>query len=99
MQKRKLGKDGLEVSALGFGCMGLNFSYGTTLSNTDSIALIRSAVDLGVTFFDTAEIYGPYTNEEVVGDANSAIPSAAVRRRVLNVFTDCGSSIVGSRRS
>ncbi|WP_324133185.1 aldo/keto reductase [Bosea sp. (in: a-proteobacteria)] len=69
MQKRKLGKDGLEVSALGFGCMGLNFSYGTALSNTDSIALIRLAVDLGITFFDTAEIYGPYTNEEIVGEA------------------------------
>lgn len=69
MKTRMLGKSGLEVSALGFGCMGLNFSYGHALENSDSIALIRKAVDLGVTFFDTAEIYGPFTNEEVVGEA------------------------------
>jgi aryl-alcohol dehydrogenase-like predicted oxidoreductase len=69
MQKRKLGNSGLEVSAIGFGCMGLNFSYGTALSNQDSITLIRQAVERGVTFFDTAEIYGPYTNEEIVGEA------------------------------
>ncbi len=69
MQKRKLGSNGIEVSALGFGCMGLNFSYGTALSNQDSIALIRAAVDRGVTFFDTAEVYGPFTNEAIVGEA------------------------------
>jgi aryl-alcohol dehydrogenase-like predicted oxidoreductase len=69
MQKRKLGNNGLEVSAVGFGCMGLNFSYGTALSNQDAITLIRQAVERGVTFFDTAEIYGPYTNEEIVGEA------------------------------
>lgn len=69
MQKRILGKNGLEVSALGFGCMGLNFSYSHALSKADGVALIRQAVDLGVTFFDTAEIYGPYTNEEFVGEA------------------------------
>lgn len=69
MQKRKLGHSGLEVSAIGFGCMGLNFSYGHALSNQDSIALMRQAVERGVTFFDTAEIYGPYTNEEIVGEA------------------------------
>lgn len=69
MQKRQLGKNGLEVSAIGFGCMGLNFSYGHALTNDDAIALIRKAVDLGVTFFDTAEVYGPYTNEEIVGAA------------------------------
>jgi aryl-alcohol dehydrogenase-like predicted oxidoreductase len=69
MQKRILGKAGLEVSALGFGCMGLNFSYGTALSDQDSITLIRQAVERGVTFFDTAEIYGPYANEEIVGRA------------------------------
>src|SRR5579863_3319807 len=68
MQKRKLGR-GLEVSASGFGCMGLNFSYGTALSKEDGIALIRQAFDRGVTFFDTAEIYGPFTNEELVGAA------------------------------
>lgn len=69
MQKRKLGKSGLEVSAIGFGCMGLNFGYGQALSTQDSIQLIRQAVERGVTFFDTAEIYGPFTNEEIVGQA------------------------------
>ncbi|MCC6270715.1 MAG: aldo/keto reductase [Microbacteriaceae bacterium] len=68
MKTRKLGQN-LEVSALGFGCMGLNFSYDHALSNPESITLIRHAVDLGVTFFDTAEIYGPFTNEEIVGEA------------------------------
>ncbi|SEI18753.1 Predicted oxidoreductase [Rhizobium tibeticum] len=68
MKKRKLGQ-GLEVSALGFGCMGLNFSYGHALSNDESIRLIRDAVDRGATFFDTAEVYGPFTNEEIVGEA------------------------------
>ncbi|TCU20082.1 aryl-alcohol dehydrogenase-like predicted oxidoreductase [Rhizobium sullae] len=68
MEKRILGQ-GLEVSALGFGCMGLNFSYGHALSNVDSVKLIRDAVDHGVTFFDTAEVYGPFTNEEIVGEA------------------------------
>jgi aryl-alcohol dehydrogenase-like predicted oxidoreductase len=69
MDKRILGNSGLEVSALGFGCMGLNFSYGQPLAKDDSIALLRKAVDLGVTFFDTAEVYGPFTNEEIVGEA------------------------------
>jgi aryl-alcohol dehydrogenase-like predicted oxidoreductase len=69
MQKRKLGKSSLEVSAIGFGCMGLNFSYDHSLSKEESIRLIRQAVELGVTFFDTAEIYGPFTNEEIVGEA------------------------------
>jgi aryl-alcohol dehydrogenase-like predicted oxidoreductase len=69
MQKRKLGKNGLEVSAIGFGCMGLNFSYGTAPDRNAMIKLVRSAVERGVTFFDTAEIYGPYTNEELVGEA------------------------------
>jgi len=68
MKKRLLGQ-GLEVSALGFGCMGLNFSYGHALSNEESVDLIREAVDRGVTFFDTAEVYGPFTNEEIVGEA------------------------------
>src|SRR6266496_3421191 len=69
MQKRTLGKTGLEVSALGFGCMGLSQSYGRPSSREDGIAIIRAAVDRGVTFFDTAEVYGPYTNEDVVGEA------------------------------
>src|ERR1700710_561518 len=69
MQKRTLGNSGLEVSALGLGCMGLNFGYGPATDKTEAIALIRAAVELGVTFFDTAEAYGPFTNEEVVGEA------------------------------
>jgi aryl-alcohol dehydrogenase-like predicted oxidoreductase len=69
MKKRQLGKSGLEVSAIGFGCMGLNFAYSQTLGKKDAIALLRAAVERGVTFFDTAEIYGPSTNEELVGEA------------------------------
>lgn len=69
MQKRILGTKGLEVSALGFGCMGISQSYGQPLSRQDGIAIIRAAVDAGVTFFDTAEVYGPYANEDVVGEA------------------------------
>ncbi|MCL2590007.1 MAG: aldo/keto reductase [Betaproteobacteria bacterium] len=69
MKKRILGKSGLEVSAIGFGCMGINHSYGLKLSNQDGIAIIRAAVERGVTFFDTAEVYGPHINEEVVGEA------------------------------
>jgi len=69
VQKRKLGRSNLEVSALGFGCMGLNFSYGPAGDRQEMIALLRSAVERGVTFFDTAEVYGPLTNEELVGEA------------------------------
>jgi aryl-alcohol dehydrogenase-like predicted oxidoreductase len=71
MQKRKLGKSGLEVSALGLGCMGLSFGYGPATEKQQAITLIRSAVERGVTFFDTAECYGPFTNEELVGEALS----------------------------
>ena len=69
MQKRKLGKSNLEVSALGLGCMGLSHGFGPAVDKEVGIALIRSAVELGITFFDTAEIYGPWTNEELVGEA------------------------------
>src|SRR5947209_20278711 len=78
MQKRALGKSGLDVSALGFGCMGISFGYGPAASRDDGIAIIRASVDGGVTFFDTAEAYGPYTNEELVGEA-----LAPVRDRVV----------------
>jgi len=78
VQKRKLGKSNLEVSALGFGCMGLNFAYGPALDRQAAISLIRTAVDLGVTFFDTAEAYGPFTNEEVVGEALAPIRDKVV---------------------
>ena len=69
MQKRKLGRSNLEVSALGLGCMGMSFGYGPAADKTEMISLIRAAVERGVTFFDTAEAYGPFTNEELVGEA------------------------------
>src|SRR5438067_12395652 len=71
MQKRKLGKSNLGVSALGLGCMGLSFGYGPATEKQQAITLIRSAFDRGITFFDTAEAYGPFTNEELVGEALS----------------------------
>jgi aryl-alcohol dehydrogenase-like predicted oxidoreductase len=78
MQKRTLGKSGLDVSAIGFGCMGLNFGYGTSVPKEDGIRLIREAHDQGVTFFDTAEVYGPFTNEEVVGEALAPVRDQVV---------------------
>src|SRR5712691_8555337 len=69
MQKRKLGKSNLEVSAIGLGCMGLSFGYGPAVDKKEGISLIRAAVERGVTFFDSAEVYGPFTNEELVGEA------------------------------
>ena len=78
MQKRKLGKSNLEVSALGLGCMGMSFGYGQPIDKQDGITLIRAAVERGVTFFDTAEVYGPFTNEDLVGEA-----LAPVREQVV----------------
>jgi aryl-alcohol dehydrogenase-like predicted oxidoreductase len=78
MKKRKLGKSNLEVSAIGLGCMGLSFGYGPAVDKQAGISLIRSAVERGVTFFDTAEVYGPFTNEELVGEA-----LASVREQVM----------------
>src|ERR1043166_5759032 len=78
MQKRKLGKSNLEVSALGLGCMGMSFGYGPPKDKQEMISVIRSAVELGVTFFDTAEVYGPFINEELVGEA-----LAPVREQVV----------------
>jgi len=78
MQKRKLGKSGLEVSALGLGCMGMSFSYGPPADKQGMISLLRAAVERGVTFFDTAEVYGPFTNEELVGEALSPLRDQVV---------------------
>src|SRR5256884_1465011 len=78
MQKRKLGKSNLEVSAIGLGCMGMSFSYGPPKDKQEMISLIRTAVERGVTFFDTAEVYGPYTNEELVGEALAPFRSQVV---------------------
>ena len=78
MEKRKLGNSNLEVSPVGLGCMGMSSSYGPAADKKEMIALLRSAVERGVTFFDTAEVYGPFTNEELVGDA-----LAPVREQVV----------------
>src|SRR3954467_12692010 len=93
MHKRKLGKSGLEVSALGFGCMGLSFGYGPAVDKQEGIKVIRAAVDLGVTFFDTAEVYGPFTNEELVGEA-----LAPVRDRVV-IATKFGFKIENGKQA
>ena len=78
MQKRRLGKSNLDVSALGLGCMGMSFGYGPAQEETEMISLIRFAVDLGITFFDTAEVYGPFTNEKLVGKALSPVREQVV---------------------
>ncbi len=78
MRKRQLGKSGLEVSAIGLGCMGISQSYGNPMANPDGVKLIRDAFERGITFFDTAEIYGPYRNEEVVGEALEPFRDQAV---------------------
>jgi predicted aldo/keto reductase-like oxidoreductase len=78
MQKRKLGKSNLEVAAIGLGCMGMSFSYGPPKDKQEMISLIRKALERGVTFFETAEVYGPYTNEELVGEALAAFRSQVV---------------------
>jgi aryl-alcohol dehydrogenase-like predicted oxidoreductase len=78
VQKRKLGKSGLEVSALGLGCMGMSFSYGLPQDKREMIALLRAAVERGITFFDTAEVYGPFTNEELVGKALASLREQVV---------------------
>jgi len=78
MQKRKLGKGGLEVSALGLGCMGMSFSYGPPKDKQEMISLLRTAVERGITFFDTAEVYGPFINEELVGEALSPLRDQVV---------------------
>jgi aryl-alcohol dehydrogenase-like predicted oxidoreductase len=90
MQKRKLGKSNLEVSALGLGCMGMSFSYGPPKDKQEMTALLRAAVERGVTFFDTAEVYGPFTNEELVGEA-----LAPFRKQVV-IATKFGFDLSGS---
>jgi aryl-alcohol dehydrogenase-like predicted oxidoreductase len=78
VQKRRLGNSNLEVSALGLGCMGMSYGYGPAKDEQEMISLLRSAVDLGVTFFDTAEVYGPFTNEVLVGKALSPLREQVV---------------------
>jgi aryl-alcohol dehydrogenase-like predicted oxidoreductase len=97
MQKRKLGKGGLEVSAIGFGCMGLNFAYGPAMEKADAIALLRKAHELGVTFFDTAEAYGPYTNEEIVGEALTPVRDHVVIATKFGYISEPGRTGPDSR--
>jgi len=97
MQKRKLGKSNLEVSALGLGCMGMSQSYGLPPDKQAMISLIRTAVERGVTFFDTAEIYGPYTNEELVGEALAPVRARVVIATKFGIKTENGQQVQDSR--
>jgi aryl-alcohol dehydrogenase-like predicted oxidoreductase len=93
MKKRTLGKSNLEVSAIGFGCMGLDFGYATKVSRRDGVALIRAAYERGANFFDTAEVYGPFTNEQMVGEA------VAPFRDTIVIATKFGFNIVDGKQS
>src|SRR5207253_1793363 len=93
MKKRKLGKSNLEVSAIGLGCMGMSFGYGPPKDKQEMLALLRAAVERGVTFFDTAQVYGPFTNEELVGEALEP-----VRDRVV-IATKFGFDLEGGQSS
>jgi len=87
MQKRKLGKGNLEVSALGLGCMGMSFSYGPPKDKQEMISLLHAAVDRGITFFDTAEVYGPFINEELVAKPLS-LPQATGDRHQVRIRSE-----------
>jgi aryl-alcohol dehydrogenase-like predicted oxidoreductase len=93
MQKRKLGNSNLEVSAIGLGCMGLNHGYGPPMDTRDAITLIRTAVERGVTFFDTAEVYGPFTNEEVVGEALAPLRDRVVIATKFGIDLDPNTAV------
>src|SRR6058998_1445443 len=97
MQKRKLGTRGLEVSALGLGCMGMSQSYGVPPDKQAMISFIRTAVERGVTFFDTAEIYGPYTNEELVGEALAPVRAQVVIATKFGIKSENGQQVQDSR--
>src|SRR5437763_1080232 len=97
MQKRKLGKTNLEVSALGLGCMGMSQSYGLPPDKQAMISLIRTTVERGVTFFDTAEIYGPYTNEELVGEALAPVRAQVVIATKFGIKSENGQQVQDSR--
>src|SRR2546430_9363508 len=96
MQKRTLGNSNLEVSALGLGCMGMSFAYGPPPDKQEMIRLLRSAVERGVTFFDTAEVYGPFTNEELAGEAPSPFRGHGV---IATKFAHKPASSGAARRS
>src|SRR5258705_8507378 len=97
MQKRKLGNGDLEVSAVGLGCMGMSFGYGPASDKREMISLLRSAVEHGVTFFDTAEVYGPLTNEELVGEALAPVRRQVVIATKFGIRTENGQQVQNSR--
>lgn len=97
MKKRILGNSNLEVSSIGYGCMGLNYAYAETLEKKESISLIRSAFEKGVTFFDTAEMYGPYTNEEIVGEAIAPFRDKVVIATKFGIKIQDGKQVQDSR--
>src|ERR1700737_1187604 len=97
MQKRKLGKSNLEVSAVGLGCMGMSWSYGPPKDKQEMIALLHAAVERGVTFFDTAEVYGPYTNEELVGEALAPFKGKVVIATKFGIKMVNGKQVLDSK--
>jgi Predicted oxidoreductases (related to aryl-alcohol dehydrogenases) len=97
MQQRQLGRQGLTVSALGLGCMGLSYGYGPATEKQQAIALIRAAVERGVTFFDTAEIYGPFINEDVVGEALAPVRDKVVIATKFGFDCDKPGQMLNSR--
>ena len=98
MQKRKLGNSNLEVSAIGLGCMGMSYAYGPAGDKQKMISLLRSAVERGITFFDTAEVYGPFTNEELVGEALAPFRQQVVIATKFGIKIDpSGQQVVDSR--
>jgi aryl-alcohol dehydrogenase-like predicted oxidoreductase len=97
MKKRKLGRNGLEVSALGLGCMGMSYAFGPAADKKEMTGLIRAAVERGVTFFDTAEVYGPFVNEELVGEALAPFKGAVVIATKFGILIENGKQTLNSR--
>src|SRR3979490_2587029 len=97
MEKRKLGKSNLDVSAVGLGCMGMSFGYGPPKDKQEMISVIRAAVELGVTFFDTAEVYGPFINEELVGEALAPVRAQVVIATKFGIKIENGQQVQDSR--
>jgi len=96
MKKRILGKSGLEVSAIGLGCMGMSHGYGPASDKKEMISMIHAAIELGVTFFDTAEVYGPYTNEELVGEALAPFKGKVVIATKFGIKEVAGKQVLDS---
>ena len=96
MEKRKLGKSGLEVSVIGLGCMGMSYGYGPAADKKEMITLIHAAIDRGVTFFDTAEVYGPHTNEELVSEALAPFKGKVVIATKFGIYMKEGKQVLDS---